>query len=77
MRARAIEQHAFFVAPNQVGEHDNGMQSGWRSMIVDPWGVVLAQAPDTETHVVAELDQQNQERIRAAMPVLRHRRVPA
>ena len=74
VRARAIEQQAFFVAPNQVGEHDNGMRSGGRSMIVDPWGVVLAQASDTETHVTADLDPDHLEQIRAKLPALRHRR---
>ncbi|HEX2084466.1 MAG TPA: carbon-nitrogen hydrolase family protein [Solirubrobacteraceae bacterium] len=77
LRARAIEQQAFVIAPNQIGEHPGGMRSGGRSMIVDPWGVVLAQAPDAETHVVAELDATAQARIRRELPALRHRRVPA
>ena len=46
LRARAIEDQAFVVAANQVGAHAPGLRSGGRSMIVDPWGVVLAQAPD-------------------------------
>ena len=79
VRARAIEQQAFFVAPNQVGEHDNGMRSGGRSMIVDPWGVVLAQAPDLETHVIADLDMDQLRDVRRRLPALEHRRreVPA
>jgi len=79
VRARAIEQQAFFVAPNQVGEHSKGMRSGGRSMIVDPWGVVLAQAPDTETHVIADLDMATLADIRRRLPALQHRRreVPA
>ena len=77
VRARAVEQQAFVVAANQVGEHPGGMRSGGRSLIVDPWGVVLAQAPDAETHVVADLDRAAQERIRAELPALRHRRVLA
>jgi predicted amidohydrolase len=75
VRARAIEQQAFVIAANQVGTHPGGMQSGGRSMIVDPWGVVLAQAPDDEAHVVADLDLERQERVRAELPALRHRRV--
>ncbi|MDQ3742126.1 MAG: carbon-nitrogen hydrolase family protein [Actinomycetota bacterium] len=75
VRARAIEQQAFVIAANQVGTHPGGMQSGGRSMIVDPWGVVLAQAPDAEAHVVADLDLEAQRRIRAELPALRHRRV--
>jgi predicted amidohydrolase len=74
VRARAIEQQAFFVAANQTGEHPNGMRSGGRSMIVDPWGVVLAQAPDMETHITADLDLDRLHRIRAELPALRHRR---
>ena len=64
LRARAIENQAFVVAANQVGEHPGGMRSGGRSMIVDPWGVVLAQAQDAEGYVVAELDLDRQARIR-------------
>ncbi len=74
LRARAIEQQAFVVAANQVGEHPGGMRSGGRSAIVDPWGVVLATAPDSETHVVADLDDAAQERVRATLPALTHRR---
>ncbi len=74
VRARAIEQQAFLVAANQVGEHPGGMRSGGRSMIVDPWGVVLATAADAETHVTADLDLDRLHRIRAELPALRHRR---
>ena len=74
VRARAIETAAFFVAANQVGEHPGGLRSGGRSMIVDPWGVVLAQAPDSETHIVADLDTAAQAAVRRRLPVLEHRR---
>src|SRR5215211_1986543 len=56
LRARAIEDQCFVVAANQVGEPAPGLRTGGRSMIVDPWGIVLAQAPDAETFVVADLD---------------------
>ena len=75
VRARAVEQQAFVVAANQTGEHPGGMRSGGRSMIVDPWGVVLAQAPDTETHVIADLDLDHQQQIRRRLPALAHRRI--
>ena len=74
LRARAIENQAFVVAANQVGEHPPGLRSGGRSMIVDPWGVVLAQAPDGEAAVVAELDLARQDEVRAKLPALEHRR---
>jgi predicted amidohydrolase len=74
VRARAIEQQAFVVAANQVGEHGGGHRSGGRSMIVDPWGVVLATAPDSETHVIADIDLDHQQDIRRRLPALRHRR---
>jgi len=77
LRARAIEDQAFVVAPNQVGEHAKGYRSGGRSMIVDPWGLVLAQAPDKETFVLADLDLERQAEIRRTMPSLANRRPSA
>ena len=74
LRARAIENQAFVVAANQVGAHPGGHRSGGRSMIVDPWGVVLAQAQDAEGHIVAELDLARQREIRAQLPSLANRR---
>ncbi len=74
VRARAIENQCFVVAANQVGRHAPGLRSGGRSMIVDPWGLVLAQAPDVETHVVADLDLDRLETIRRDLPSLANRR---
>ncbi len=74
VRARAIENQAFVIASNQVGRHPGGHQSGGRSMIVDPWGVVLAQAPDQEGHIVAALDLERQREIRESLPALANRR---
>jgi predicted amidohydrolase len=74
LRARAIENQAFVIAPNQIGTHANRTSSYGRSMIVDPWGVVLAQAPDEETVIVADLDFALLDRVRAHLPALRHRR---
>jgi predicted amidohydrolase len=74
LRARAIEDQCFVVAANQIGEHAPGIRSGGRSMIVDPWGVVLAQAPDTETFITAELDFERLAEIRRSVPSLANRR---
>jgi deaminated glutathione amidase len=77
LRARAIENQAFVVAANQVGEHPGGHRSGGRSMIVDPWGLILAQAPDRPAYVLAELDLERQLQIRAELPSLANRRPAA
>jgi deaminated glutathione amidase len=77
LRARAIEDQCFVVAANQVGEHAPGIRTGGRSMIVDPWGVVLATAPDAETVVVAELDLERLATIRTKLPSLANRRAAA
>ncbi len=77
LRARAIENQAFVLAPNQVGEAPPHFSSSGRSMIVDPWGVVLATAPDEECFVAAELDFAVQERVRESLPSLANRRPQA
>jgi predicted amidohydrolase len=74
IRARAIENQMFVIAANQIGRHPGNHRSGGRSMIVDPWGVVLAQAPDRDGYVVAELDLESQREIRVRLPSLSNRR---
>ena len=73
MRARAVENQIFVVAPGQIGEAPPHYHSYGRSMIVDPWGVVLATAPDEECFVAADLDFELQDRIRAKLPSLANR----
>ncbi|MDX6707863.1 MAG: deaminated glutathione amidase [Solirubrobacteraceae bacterium] len=77
LRARAIENQAFVVAANQIGEFEPGRASGGRSMIVDPWGLVLALAADRPGHIVADLDLPAQARIRSELPALANRRPSA
>ncbi len=77
IRARAIEDQVFMVAAGQIGFAPPHYRSYGRSMIVDPWGVVLAQAADTECFVAADLDFAIQDRVRERLPSLRHRRPEA
>jgi predicted amidohydrolase len=74
LRARAIENQVFILAPNQLGTTPGTPTSYGRSMIIDPWGTVLAQAPDQEGFAIAELDFSFQKGIRERLPCLQHRR---
>jgi predicted amidohydrolase len=77
IRARAIEDQVFVVAAGQIGFAPPHYRSYGRSMIVDPWGVVLTQAADTECFISAELDFAIQNDMRDRLPSLRHRRPEA
>lgn len=75
LRARAIENQAFVLAPAQCGRHSENRSSHGRSLIVDPWGLVLAQGGDRPGVVLAECDLGELARIRASLPALEHRRL--
>jgi predicted amidohydrolase len=75
LRARAIENQAFVLAPAQAGRHSPERSSHGRSMVVDPWGVVLAQAADRPGVVLADCPLEDMDRVRGALPALRHRRL--
>ncbi len=77
LRARAIENQYFVAAPAQAGETLPGKPAYGRSLIVDPWGIVLAQAPDAETFITADLDLDRQAEIRRSVPSLANRRPEA
>ena len=77
IRARAIEDQIFVVAAGQIGFAAPHYRSYGRSMIVDAWGVVMAQAPDTECFISADLDFTIQNEMRDSLPSLRHRRPDA
>jgi predicted amidohydrolase len=74
LRARAIENLAYVAAPAQGGLHDNGRRTWGHSLVVDPWGTVVAQREaDGEGVVVATLDAQRLTQVRAQLPALEHR----
>jgi deaminated glutathione amidase len=77
LRARAIENQLYVAAAGQVGETLPGKPAYGRSLVVDPWGTVLAQAPDEETVIVAELDKARLRDIRAKLPSLANRQTDA
>jgi predicted amidohydrolase len=73
IRARAIENGVFMVAPAQVGQHPPGNWCYGRSLIVDPWGTVLATAPDIETVITADLHRSLLDQVRRQIPSLANR----
>lgn len=75
LRARAIENQCYVVAAGQIGDHDPGRTCFGRSMVVDPWGTVVAQAADEVGVAFAELDMERLARIRAELPSLANRRL--
>jgi deaminated glutathione amidase len=77
LRARAIENQAFVLAPNQSGKAPPHYDSYGHSAIVDPWGTVLAEAADGEGFVAADLDLERQAEIRSSLPSLANRRPEA
>jgi predicted amidohydrolase len=77
LRARAIENQVFLVAPNQIGEAPPHYDSFGHSAIVDPWGRVLATAPDEECFVAADIDLAAQDEVRESLPSLANRRPEA
>jgi predicted amidohydrolase len=74
LRTRAIENQCYVVAANQIGIDGRGVSYFGRSMIVDPWGIVLACAPDEPGFVLAPIETERQDRLRRDMPVLQRRR---
>lgn len=73
LRARAIENGVFVVAPAQVGRHEPGNWCFGRSAIVDPWGTVMTTAPDAETFVLAQLNRALVRQVRCQIPSLANR----
>ena len=75
LRARAVENQCFVLAPAQYGQHSPTRTSYGRALAVDPWGIVLGVAPDHPCAFVVDCDLAAQDRMRASLPALRHRRL--
>lgn len=73
LRARAIENQCYVIAAAQGGTHSNGRSTHGHSMIIDPWGKVLAELPQGEGVIVAEIDANLIQSVRARLPALAHR----
>jgi nitrilase len=73
LRARAVEDQCYVVAPAQGGQHENGRRTFGHSMVVDPWGQVLNVLPEGEGVVLAELDLARIAQVREQLPALQHR----
>lgn len=75
LRARAVENQCYVIAPAQGGMHENGRRTWGHSMVVDPWGEVLAARPEGEGVVLAEVDRKRLASVRQQLPALAHRRL--
>ena len=75
LRARAIENLAYVIAPGQYGSHPDNRETFGHSLIVDPWGSVLAEADDSDCHIVADIDPELPARMRREFPALQNRRL--
>jgi nitrilase len=75
LRARAIENQCYVIAPAQGGRHDNGRRTYGHSLVIDPWGEVLAELAEGEGVVLAEIDPAHITRVRQQLPALTHRRL--
>ena len=74
LRARAVENQCYVIAASQGGTHENGRRTWGHSMVIDPWGQVLAVQPEGEGVVLAELDLERIAAVRTQLPALEHRR---
>ena len=75
LRTRAVENLAYVVAPAQSGFHESGRETHGDSMIIEPWGRVLARLPRGTGVITAELDLVRQRRLRQDFPAVQHRRL--
>ena len=73
LRARAVENLAYVLAPAQGGQHENGRRTWGHSMLIDPWGQVLAQQAEGAGVVLGDLDAGHLRHVRSQLPALAHR----
>jgi predicted amidohydrolase len=75
LRARAIENQAYVMAPAQQGKHPKDRMTWGHAMVIDPWGLVIARASEGEGFAMAELDAAYLAKVRKSLPALQHRRL--
>jgi deaminated glutathione amidase len=75
LRARAIENQCYVVAPAQCGKHANGRMTYGKSLVADPWGEVVAQCSEGVGMVVVDIERATIDRVRTSIPCLQHRRL--
>lgn len=75
LRARAIENQVYIIAPDQCGKNPKSFETHGHSMIIDPWGNILVQAGDQPEIILAEIDLDHLVKIRAELPALTHRKL--
>ena len=75
LRARAVENQCYVIAPAQGGVHENGRRTYGHSMVIDPWGDVLGMLPEGEGVVLADIDPERIAAVRKQLPALEHRRL--
>lgn len=74
LRARAIETGCYIIAPAQIGAHENGRETYGHSLIIDPWGAIIAEAQADDGFILADLDAALVHQARAQIPALKHGR---
>lgn len=77
LRARAVENQCYVLAAAQGGTHENGRRTFGHSMLIDPWGEIVASRPQGEGVVIGEISPERLASVRKSIPALKHRRFPA
>jgi nitrilase len=75
LRARAIENQAYVIASAQGGLHENGRRTWGHSMVIDPWGEVMAMQAEGPGVVLADIDMARLQDVRKQLPALQHRKL--